>query len=134
MDIFNLLFLAALAVAGLSVFVFVVQAVRYGSMYKKTTGTVRLIYQHKDTDNVTKYQAYYVYQDEAGREYEGRSVEHANSSPFREGQQISVLYLNGNPEKSTINLFRERYAWALFLLWFSLFLFVCAILAMLRPN
>lgn len=134
MNIRDWIFLIAVGAIGLSFLVFVLQAVRYGRLYEKTTGTVRLIHQYKDTDNVTKYQAYYIYRDEAGRKYEGRSAERANYSRFTEGEQVSILYLKEDPQKSTINSFRERYAWSLFLAGFSIFLFVCSILSALRPN
>ena len=124
MTIRDWILLIALILIGLSVLMFTVKAIRYKSQYRAVIARVTSVYKTKDSDNVAHYQAYYTFRDQTGRDFEGRSVERANFSPYHEGQEVKVLYLPDDPEKSTIDSFRDKYAWALFLLILGLVLFV----------
>lgn len=117
--------LIALTMIGLSVLTSILIAVRYRREYLSVTARVTSVYKTKDSDHVAHFQAYYTFRDGTGREFEGRSVERAHFSPYHEGQEVKVLYYPDNPEKSTIDSFRDKYAWPLFLfaLGFVLFLF-----------
>lgn len=127
----EIFFLAAVGSIGLSFLGAVILSGRYRRLYEQTTGTVRLVYRYMK-DDVIHIRVYYVYRDETGREYEGSSSTRTHFSPYLEGEQIPVLYLRTDPEKSVINVFREKYATSLFLFGFSFFLFVCGLLS--RPG
>lgn len=115
MNIPNLLLLIAFALIGLSVLTLIFTMIRYNRQYVSVVGRVRSVEKSRDSDNVAEFQARYTFRDQTGREFEGRSVGRAHFSPYHEGQDIRVLYSLDNPEKSTVDSFRDKYAWPLFL-------------------
>ena len=121
-------FLASFVLFGLSGLVLILVALRHrGSVTAQAQVTsIEIDY---DTDGNKQYYAVYKFRDVAGRDFAGRSGRRLHMSPYKEGQIIKVLYSPDNPEKSTIDSFREKYAWPLYIFGLGIFAVVVGFLS-----
>ena len=122
-------FLASFGLFGLSGLVLILTALRHRDSVT-TQAQVTSIEIDYDTDGNKQYYAIFKFKDATGREFTGRSRTRRHMSPYKEGQIITVLYLLlNNPERSTINSFREKYSWPLYIFALGLFAVVVGFLS-----
>ena len=128
MSIRDWAFLASFALFGLCGLVVILTALRHRDSVTAQAQVTSIEIDY-DTDRNKQYYAVYKFRDVTGREFSGRSGSRLHRSPYQQGQTITVLYPSENPEKSTINSFREKYAWALYVFGLGIFALIVGLLA-----
>ena len=122
-------FLTSFALFGLSGLVMIMTALRHHKSIT-TQAQVTSIEIDYDTDGNKQYYAIYKFKDSTGREFTGRSGTRLHMSPYKQGQIITVFYPSENPDRSTINSFREKYSWPLYI--FALGIFAVVVVSLSR--
>jgi len=121
-------FLAATLFFTLSIILWIASLLRYRG-YSTAQATVASVEVEFDSDGNKQFYAVYTFRDSMGREFTNRSIARSNFSPYQDGQTLQVLYHPENPDRVTINSFREKYAWALTLFAFGIFAVIVALIA-----